>query len=348
GRRALQLLRVRGQERVRGRPALHLMPAALLDRRLHVVVGKGGVGKTTVSAALAMLLARAGRRTLAIEMDSTGHLPTLLGAAGPAPVPQAVSHNLRALSGEGRAPLEASLGPVTPVNRLLHPVFSSRIYQYFVAAAPGLKELMTVGKIWYEATRSEGGRPSWDAIVVDAPATGHSLQYLRMPQAARDTFGAGLVQREAAKIVGLLQAAATTAVHLVTLAGEMPIAETLETSEQLRNVLHMPLGWVVVNRLHRRSFPAEVVAALDAAAASHAAERPLLACVAERATEESRWAAINQGHLARRRDGGGAAHLIGRPFLFVEELGAEQLAQLSAALEAALATPAVTVAGRRS
>src|SRR5262249_47772164 len=170
----------------------------------------------------------------------------------------------------------------------------------------------------------------------------------RRPDGARYSFWGGLGRREGVKIGGPRQDAATKGVHLVTLAEEMPVAETLETSEQLRNVLHMPLGWVVVNRLHRRSFPAEVVAALDAAAASHAAERPLLACVAERATEESRWAAINQGHLARRRDGGGAAHLIGRPFLFVEELGAEQLAQLSAALEAALATPAVTVAGRRS
>ena len=324
------------------------MPAALLDRRLHVVVGKGGVGKTTVSGALAMLFARSGRRTLAIEMDSTGHLPALLGAAGPAPTPHAVSRNLHVLSVEGRAALEEYLGLVIPVKRLLHTVFSSRIYQYFVAAAPGLKELMTVGKIWYEATRSDGGRPSWDAIVVDAPATGHSLQYLRMPQAARDTFGAGLVQREAAKIVGLLQDAATTAVHLVTLAEEMPVAETLETSEQLREVLHMPLGWVVVNRLHRRSFPADVVAALDASAASHAADRALLACVAERAAEESGWAAINQANIARLQAGVGDAPLIELPFLVVEEFGAEELAQLSVALENALTSPAVTVAGRRS
>jgi anion-transporting ArsA/GET3 family ATPase len=325
------------------------MPAPLLDRRLHVVVGKGGVGKTTVAAALALLFARGGRRTLAIEMDFTGHLPVLLGAAGPALAPQAVSRNLHVLSVEGRAALEEYLGLVIPVKRLLHTVFSSRIYQYFVAAAPGLKELMTVGKIWYEATRSEGGRPSWDAIVVDAPATGHSLQYLRMPQAARDTFGAGLVQREAAKIVGLLQDAATTAVHLVTLAEEMPVAETLETAEQLRDVLQMPLGWVVVNRLHRRSFPADVVAALEAAPpASHAAERPLLACIAERAVEESGWAAINQANLARLRSGVADAPLIELPLLFVEEFGAPQLAQLSAVFEAALATPAATVAGRRS
>jgi anion-transporting ArsA/GET3 family ATPase len=324
------------------------MSAPLLDRRLHVVVGKGGVGKTTVTAALAMLLARGGRRTLAVEMDSTGHLPMLLGAAGPAPVPQEVARNLHVLSVEGRAALEEYLGLVIPVKRLLHTVFSNRIYQYFVAAAPGLKELMTVGKIWYEATRTEAGRPSWDAIVVDAPATGHSLQYLRMPQAARDTFGAGLVQREAAKIVGLLQDAAVTAVHIVTLAEEMPVAETLETAEQLRDVLRMPLGWVVVNRLHRRSFAAEAIAALEGAAASHAAERALLVCIGERAAEESGWAAINQANLARLRAGVADAPFVELPFLFVEEFGREQLAQLSSAFEAALATPTVEAARRRS
>ena len=324
------------------------MLGATLDRRLHFVVGKGGVGKTTVAAALARLLTRLGRRTLAVEVDDARRLSALLGASGTTGTPTPVAPGLSVVAVEGRAALEEYLGLIIPVKRLLATVFSSRIYQYFVAAAPGLKELMTVGKIWYEATRSDGGRPSWDAIVVDAQATGHSLQYLRMPQAARDTFGAGLVQREAAKIVGLLQDATTTAVHLVTLAEEMPVAETLETSEQLRNVLQMPLGWVVVNRLHRRSFAADLVAALDAAAASHAAERPLLACVAERAAEESGWAAINQANLARLRAEVGDAPLVELPFLFVEEFGAEELAQLSVALENALTSPAVTVAGRRS
>src|SRR5213594_1154720 len=222
------------------------MPASSVDRRLHFVVGKGGVGKTTVAAALALALVRRGRRTLAVEMDAGGRLAALLTGA-----PE-LGKRLQVLAVDGRAALEEYLGLIIPVKRLLATVFSSRIYQYFVAAAPGLKELMTVGKIWYETTRLEGGRPAWDAVVVDAPATGHSLQYLRMPQAARDTFGAGLVQREAAKVVELLRDARTTAVHLVTLAEEMRVAETLETHAQLKDPLEMPVGSVIVNRVHHR------------------------------------------------------------------------------------------------
>jgi anion-transporting ArsA/GET3 family ATPase len=324
------------------------MAAGLLDRRLHFVVGKGGVGKTTVAGALALLLARRGLRTLAVEVDSTGRLPTVLGATGPAATPQAMTPNLYVLSIDGRAALEEYLGLIIPVKRLLHTIFSSRIYQYFVAAAPGLKELMTVGKIWYEATRRDGARPTWDAIVVDAPATGHSLQYLRMPQAARDSFGAGLVQREATKIVDLLQDPATTAVHLVTLAEEMPVTETLETCAQLHDPLRMPLGWVVVNRLHRRRFAPDVLAALTAAAGARAARRPVLACVAERAAEETGWSTINEANLQRVRAGIGDVPIVELPFLFVEEFGAGELAVLSETLEGGVAGRPAAAVRRRS
>src|SRR2546429_9199298 len=264
------------------------MPPSLLQRRLHFVVGKGGVGKTTIAAALALLLVRRGRRTLAVEMDAVGRLPTLLGGRGVGYVPTEVAPGLHVLGLDGRAALEEYLGLIIPVKRLLATVFSSKLYQYFVAAAPGLKELMTVGKIWYEATREEAGRPCWDAIVVDAPATGHSLQYLRMPQAAREAFGAGLVQREATKITGLLRDRRATAVHLVTLAEEMPVSETLEMRAQLTGALGLPLGYVIVNRLHRRRVDPAAVERLRAAAkTAPAPEQALLRCVVERAAEES-------------------------------------------------------------
>ena len=304
------------------------MIGAALDRRLHFVVGKGGVGKTTVAAALARLLTRRGRRTLAVEVDDERRLSALLGASGTTGTPTPVAPGLAVVAIEGRAALEEYLGLIIPVKRLLSTIFSSRIYQYFVAAAPGLKELMTVGKIWYETTREEGGRPAWDAVVVDAPATGHSLQYLRMPQAARDTFGPGLVQREAAKVVDLLRDARTTAVHLVTLAEEMPVAETLETYAQLKDPLAMPVGSVIVNRMHHRRFSAAALAALRDAIKRAGA-------VCERAAEESGWSDINAAHLARLRTAIRDVPIVELPFLFVEEFDRAEVERLSRELEAA-------------
>ncbi len=308
----------------------------LLERRLQFVVGKGGVGKTTVAAALARLLVRRGLRTLLVEMDPGGRLATLLGVPTGQYAAVPVAPGLSLMTVDGRAALEEYLGLIIPVKRFLQGVFGSKVYQYFVAAAPGLKELMTVGKIWFEATRLEGGRPVWDVIVVDAPATGHSLQYLRMPQAAHDTFGPGLVQREAAKITGLLRDPRTTAVHLVTLAEEMPVTETLETQAQLVGPLGLPLGHVIVNRLHCRRFEPAVLARLRAAQVP-AADRDLLDCVVERAVEEGGWADINTAQLARLRAGICNAPLVELPFVFSEEFGEAELEGLSRMLEAATA-----------
>jgi len=310
-------------------------------RRLHFVVGKGGVGKTTVSAALARLFARRGHRTLAVEMEAGGRLPAVLGGPPSVGTPSAIDANLSVVSIDGRAALEEYLGLVIPVRRLLSTVFSSRIYQYFVAAAPGLKELMTVGKVWYEATRREGTRPAWDVIIVDAPATGHGLHYLRMPQAARDTFGAGLVQREATRVVELLQDPATTAVHLVTLAEDMPVTETLEAHAQIAGPLHLPVGAVIVNRMHARRFAPDVIERVGRAAeAAHGDESTILAAVAARAAEESGWAAINAQHAERLRTALGQAPIVELPYLFAEEFGAAEIELLSRRLEEGAALPA--------
>jgi anion-transporting ArsA/GET3 family ATPase len=233
------------------------------------------------------------------------------------------------------------LGLVIPVKRLLSTVFSSRIYQYFVAAAPGLKELMTVGKVWYEATRAEDSRPVWDAVVVDAPATGHGLQYLRMPQAARDTFGAGLVQREATRVVELLQDARTTAVHLVTLAEDMPVTEALEAHAQIAGPLGLPMGAVVVNRVHGRRFAPELLETLaKAGGAATGEEAGLLAAVADRANEETSWAGINAQHLARLRSALPGTPLIELPYLFAEEFGTAEIATIARTLQEVAALPA--------
>jgi anion-transporting ArsA/GET3 family ATPase len=313
---------------------------ALFERRLLIVAGKGGVGKTTMACALSLLAAQVGKRTLLVEVDGAGRAAYLLGVQ-PGEVGKArpVRESLSVMSLDGSAALAEYLEMVVPVKRVLQAVFSSRIYQYFVAAAPGLKELMTIGKIWYEAEHIDDatGQRSWDIVVVDAPATGHSLQYLGMPHAAHEVFRSGLVGRESQRLIDLLTDPQRTAVNLVTTAEEMPVNETLEMYQRIRDELHMPLGWLFVNRTHQAGFDDAAVdrlqQQLDTLQDTRA--RTLGAEVLHRAREEAGWTAINRTYverLAREVD----MPSVEVPFSFAEEFGAEQVRAIAGTIETAI------------
>jgi len=320
------------------------LSAALFDRRLLIVAGKGGVGKTTIACALGLVAAQFGKRTLIAEVDGAGRAAHLLGMAlGEIGKPQALRDNLSVMSVEGTVALAEYLEIVVPVKRVLEAVLSSRVYQYFVAAAPGLKELMTVGKIWYEAERVDPntGRRAWDVVILDAPATGHSLQYLGMPHAAHEVFRTGIVGRESQRLVDLLTDRTRTAVNLVTTAEEMPVNETLEMYKRLRDELHMPLGYLFINRTHRAPFSTADADRLEQRLAGlpEARTRPVLDEALRRAREELGWTAINHAYIERL-----ATQVdmpaVEIPFAFVEEFGLEQVRGIAASIEAVLLRPA--------
>ena len=315
---------------------------SLLDRRLLIIAGKGGVGKTTIACALGLVAAQAGKRTLLAEVDGAGRAAWLLGIE-PAPVGEAkeARPSLSVMSVDGSASLAEYLEIIVPVKRVLQAVLSSRIYQYFVAAAPGLKELMTIGKIWYEAERSDDGRRRWDLVIFDAPATGHSLQYLRMPHAAHEAFGAGLVGRESQRIVDLLTDPRRTAISLVTTAEEMPVNETLEMHRQIRGDLHVPLGVLFVNRVHHCDFVASDVdgAAMRLEDLPDSLQRTIAEEAVSRGREEAGWSAINRTYLDQLRQQIDMP-LVEIPFAFTEEFGTTQVQDIAATIAPVVTRPA--------
>ncbi len=236
------------------------MLTQLVQRRVVFLLGKGGVGTTSVSAALALAASDAGNSVLAMETDTRAPMANAFGVK-PAFEPVMVSERLFAMVLEGRHSLEEYLKLVVPARAVMRAVFASRLYQFFVNAAPGLKELMMLGKIYYEAERKLGGRDHWDLIVVDGPASGQALSLLKMPTAAQQTFGDSVVGREAANITRAIRDERETAVVLVTTPEPLPISETLETAAALRETRIKPAA-IIFNRSRTPNFSNRDIAKL--------------------------------------------------------------------------------------
>ena len=232
----------------------------ILARRVLIVLGKGGVGKSTLSAALAKVATLSDSRALIMECDARAPLAATFGVK-PSFTPTQVAHNLDLMTLDGRAALEEYLRLVVPGRMLLKAVFSSRIYQFFVQAAPGLRELMMLGKIFYDAGRTDAKLPGRRIIIVDAPASGQAMSLLKMPTAALSTFGDSVVGKEARNISRMLRDRRNCAIVQVTTADSLSISETIETHAELSK-LHLAPAAVLFNRMPPSEFSADDITAL--------------------------------------------------------------------------------------
>jgi len=221
----------------------------LLDRRLVVVTGKGGVGKSTVAAALATLAARRGKRVLVAEVDARERVAPMLGGRPSGPVIHQVTNGISTVNIDPRHALEEYALMVVKVRAIYQAVFENRVVRFFLRAVPSLAETLMLGKILHEARSEKDGKPRWDLVVVDAPATGHAVQLLGVPKALLDTVPAGPLRRDAEWMQALLVDPARTAVTVVSLPEEMPVAETIELDRQVRDQLLLPRGPIFVNAM---------------------------------------------------------------------------------------------------
>jgi anion-transporting ArsA/GET3 family ATPase len=221
---------------------------SLLNRRLTIFTGKGGVGKSTVALAAAWAAAKAGKRTLLMQFAAHEKAAQLLGLPEVGDQIQALAPNLYAVKPSAEAAMREYVLLILHSKMAYKAVFENQLVQKFLRVIPGLNELLMLGKAFHhERERDRHDRPVWDRIIIDAPATGHSVYLFQVPFVIRDAISSGLMHREVTEMVNLLQDPRRAVVHLITLPEEMPVNETIQLRHDLVQKMGMPMGSVIVN-----------------------------------------------------------------------------------------------------
>jgi len=293
----------------------------LLDKRLWLVSGKGGVGKSTTAAAMALAAARAGRRTLICEVNADERIAPLLGHAPVGPEVTPLEENLWAVNLRPAEAMREYVLMTLKLEALYKAVFENRLVRSFVRFIPSLQELVLLGKAtWHVRETDRAGRPVWDTVIVDAPSTGHFVTFVSVPQVLLDTVPPGPIRRDAEVMRALLVDEAVTGTVLVTLPEELPVNETLELAETLRNQVNLPIMAGVLNTFVPPRF--------DDAMMPRLSRWPRLEELAKRHQEDS---ARSASSLARLEEGLQVpVHLV--PRIFSPRFGRPELEAVAKAL----------------
>ncbi|HEX2875659.1 MAG TPA: ArsA family ATPase [Polyangiaceae bacterium] len=304
-----------------------------LARRFLFVTGKGGVGKTSVVAALAERFARAGKRVLVAETSPKEHISSLFGRASLPTQITELSPRLYGVLLDADVALKEYGALVLKSERLVGALFDNKLVHGFFHGAPGLKEWAALGKAWYHSTELlADGSPRFDVVILDAPATGHGLDMLRVPKTIIELSPPGVLRTDAERAWAQFRDPQQSGVVVVTLPEEMPTNESIELCGALRSELTLPLLSLVVNQVVPTIFaPAErdALAELEEPAEQDAASLALGAGIRRAAREQ-----VQSQSLERLAKLG--VPLLKLPFL-VE--GATSLPAISKLVDALAASP---------
>lgn len=257
--------------------------SGLEHKRFVIVTGKGGVGKTTVCAAQALALAARGKRVLVAMCNAKERLSLMLGSKPIGPEVSLAAPNVWAVNIDPTRALE-EYGRLVLKSRVLYSLlFDNKYVRSFFRMVPGMQEWTMLGKAWWHTTElTEAGDPLYDVVILDAPATGHGLDMLRVPKVLLDIVPQGLLRRDAERAWHMFQDPAASSVVLVTLPEEMPTTETIELARALQEELGLPIGEVVVNGVLPPLFSTEERSALEAVRVESVESRADAAIVAGR------------------------------------------------------------------
>jgi anion-transporting ArsA/GET3 family ATPase len=312
----------------------------LLEKRLLFLSGKGGVGKSVVGMALALAARDRGKRVLLVEVGASHEASRFLGAPPSGPRETEIVPGLFTVNIEPAGVLDEYVRHVVKIDLLARRVLESPIYHRFFAAAPGLKELMTLGKLLMleEARDRWSRRPLYDLIVVDAPATGHGLSLLKVPMAASEAVPVGPIGHNARRILGLLRNKKKTGLVLVAIPEEMAVVEAQQFHRLAVAEVGIEVGAVVLNSCHERVFDtaeeAEILGLLVAGAGGRLERGIPLAGALRAARRQMRRAKLTRFYQARLTRSL-PLPLVSLPYLFRESLGPQDLRDLAERLAAA-------------
>jgi anion-transporting ArsA/GET3 family ATPase len=297
---------------------------------LILVLGKGGVGRSTTAAAIASRCAASGRKTLLFEANANDRFARLFGAEKVDAEIRRLEENLYAVNTHPAAALEEYGMMVLKFRRVYNLVFENRFVKSFIRAVPGMEEYAVLGKAWFHTTEEKRGKPVWDTVVFDMPASGHARSMLRIPRAILEAVPEGPLSRDARELWDLLRDKNRTAIVMVTLAEEMPTNEAIELAASLDDELDIAIDRLVINQLYPDRFPAGSPSRAVLEATANATGD--LAAVARCASLTAARRELNDTYLAQLASSIQAPR-IELPFLFAESLGRDEIAALAERLE---------------
>ncbi len=324
----------------------------IFSRRLIIQSGKGGTGKTTISAALAVAGASRGKRVLLVEVDAHDRFAPLFGLAEPIEYKvRKVRDGIWAINLDPELVIVDFFRTHVKIRSVWKQIVESNLFKYFYEAAPGLKELICMGKVWrlLGERRTLSAKPEWDCVILDAPATGHGISLLHIAQAATETLF-GPMKKNAEKIRDMLVDPRITVLNLCAIPEEMPVNEAIQLYGVAVEQLKIPLGVVFMNAMMPPLFERDAEReAFDAAVAPGGAARGRLArvlggegavdAIARAARSREERAALAERYERKLREAVPLS-LVPVPFVFDADFDVGTLEAVAAELERAFAAPA--------
>jgi anion-transporting ArsA/GET3 family ATPase len=302
----------------------------LLDKRLLFVTGKGGVGKSTISIAMGLAAASRGKRTIVCEVGGQETASRVFRRAEIGFHEVEVADNLWAISIDPDQSLREYLLLQLRVRAMRDMLVRSRIFNYLAAATPGLKELVTIGKIWELAQpdRKVKKAEQYDLVIVDAPATGHGIGFLQTPRTFANIARVGPIHSQAQQLDSFITDHDLTGTAIVALPEEMPVNESASLEDSLTNEVGMAVDRVYMNALYPERFAKADASELERA--SEEAEGQARAAV-RAALSEYRRSRSQRAQLQRLKRAV-STPVKTLPFIFKPQLDVPSLERLAGAL----------------